>query len=210
LHHDLSVTLNAIFDSIAQQLEVSGFSLIDQFLPFPILDQLREEAVFNFENGTFKRAAIGKGIEKKSVVKIRGDRVKWLDKQLATDSMKHYWSHMDELREYLSNYFRIHLERTEAHFAMYPKGAFYARHVDQFQVSSNRVFSVILYLNPDWKTGDGGELRVYDANGGFSDYSPLHGRLILFRSDLVEHEVLQANLPRVSVTGWMRKDPLLV
>ena len=203
-------TLNIVFESIARQLEECGFALLDQAFEKSALDALRSEAMVEYEEGLFKRAAIGKGLEKKAIAEIRGDRVKWLDRAAASENQQVYWQTMDELRNFLTSYFRVHLERTEAHFAVYPEGAFYAKHLDQFQTASNRIFSVILYLNPDWVEGHGGELRVHHADGTISDFAPLYGRLILFRSDAIEHEVMVTTKPRVSLTGWMRRDPLLV
>ena len=72
-----------------------------------------------------------------------------------------------------------------------------------------RKLTAILYLNPDWKTGDGGELRLYlddDRDGGGGDgercvdLSPAGGRLVLFWSDEIPHEVLP-NAPHVVVVA---------
>ncbi|MCB0627245.1 MAG: 2OG-Fe(II) oxygenase, partial [Saprospiraceae bacterium] len=35
---------------------------------------------------------------------------------------------------------------------------------------------------------------------------PVGGRLVLFRSELLEHEVLPARRERYSLTGWLRND----
>jgi SM-20-related protein len=35
------------------------------------------------------------------------------------------------------------------------------------------------------------------------DFLPLAGRLVCFRSDMIEHEVLPATRTRMSITGWM-------
>ena len=78
--------------------------------------------------------------------------------------------------------------------------------MDQFRDQGNRVFSLILYLNKDWKPADGGQLRVYNDDGTFYDIQPIHGRVVCFRSDQILHEVLEANKPRISLTGWMRRD----
>jgi SM-20-related protein len=37
------------------------------------------------------------------------------------------------------------------------------------------------------------------------DILPLGGRLVLFLSDLIEHEVLPARRERYSITGWFRR-----
>ena len=202
--------MNSMFEAIAQQLAERGLSVSDSVLKSTRLDQLRKEAISLWKEGELKVAAVGKGLAKQRINKIRGDEVKWLDKQVATEAQLEYWTLVDGLRLHLSEFFRIHLERTELHFAVYPKGAFYSKHFDQFQTTSNRIFSIVLYLNPEWKQGDGGELRVYHSDQHSEDFEPINGRLIVFRSDAVEHEVLMANAPRVSLTGWMRRDPLLL
>lgn len=202
--------MNALAETIAGQIAEHSLSITDGVLETKTLNQLRAEALTELAEGEFHAARIGKGLEKQRVTEVRGDKVKWLDKTVATASQRAYWELVDALRVYLHDYFRIHLERTEAHFAVYPTGAYYTRHLDQFQAESNRIFSIILYLNPYWKKGDGGELRVYKNDGSFEDIAPLHGRLILFRSDVVEHEVLQAHQQRISITGWIRRDRLIL
>ena len=99
-------------------------------------------------------------------------------------------------------------------------GCKYPRHVDNVSPpsvgggSDYRKLTAILYLNPNWREGDGGELRLYlkDAGGvaaaaaidggsdgnvdRYVDLSPVGGRLVLFWSDEVPHEVLE-NAPHV-------------
>jgi SM-20-related protein len=197
------------FSTLDEQLEARSYAVLDLVLDEGILNALRTEALDEYRAGEFHEAAIGKGIAKQRMQEVRSDQVLWLDRNTASKAQAAYWALMDALRIHLSNYFRIHLERTELHYAVYPTGAYYSAHLDQFRAHSNRVFSVITYLNPEWKIGDGGELRIHHADGRFDDIEPLHGRLICFRSDEVLHEVLLANKPRVSLTGWMRRDPLI-
>ncbi|MDP4688083.1 MAG: 2OG-Fe(II) oxygenase [Salibacteraceae bacterium] len=198
-----------IYHKIAEEILENSISVNDQIIDLETVVALREEATTDYENGAFEKARIGKGIGKQRIAEIRGDQVRWLDKNRATQAHLTYWKWIDGLRNYLSEFFRIHLERTELHFAYYPKGAFYSRHLDQFKEHSDRIFSIILYLNTEWKPGDGGELRAYEKDDSFTDYPPLGGRLIIFRSDVVEHEVLEAHAPRISVTGWIRRDKLI-
>ena len=61
---------------------------------------------------------------------------------------------------------------------------------------------MICYLNPDWKPEEGGQLRMYLEEAQL-DTLPLAGRLVCFRSDQIEHEVLPATRERLSLTGWM-------
>jgi Rps23 Pro-64 3,4-dihydroxylase Tpa1-like proline 4-hydroxylase len=102
-------------------------------------------------------------------------------------------------------------------------GSKYPRHVDNvsgIHVGSNdlRKLTAILYLNPNWTSGHGGELRIYlpesdekhenednkennaelESSSSFVDLSPVGGRLVLFYSDTVPHEVLE-NAPHATV-----------
>jgi SM-20-related protein len=191
---------------VGERILEEGIAIIDGVLSPEGLLALRAEALRDFEEGNFQAARIGKGILKRRIGEIRGDRIRWLDRAAASPAQGAYWEMIDGLRTGLAEFFRVHLERTEVHFAVYPEGASYARHVDQFRAYGNRIVSVILYLNPEWTAGDGGELRIYPETGPPVDYSPLHGRLVLFRSDQMEHEVLASHCLRVSLTGWMRRD----
>lgn len=61
---------------------------------------------------------------------------------------------------------------------------------------------MICYLNENWREDEGGQLRVYFP-AGTKDFFPTAGRLVCFRSDLLEHEVLPATRERLSLTGWL-------
>ncbi len=47
----------------------------------------------------------------------------------------------------------------------------------------------------------------YRREGGARDVAPIGGRLVIFRSDQFEHEVLPARRERLSFTGWFRRRP---
>jgi SM-20-related protein len=195
-----------IFKSIAEQILSKSVAVVDDVLDHSILDELSSEALSEYRDGEFTEASIGKGVAKQRVSEVRGDKVFWLSKENTSLALAAYWGFVDGLRTYLSEFFRVHLERTELHFAVYPIGAFYTPHLDQFRDHGNRVFSLVLYLNKDWKKGDGGELRVHNDDASYNDIEPLHGRLVCFRSDQVLHEVLEAKKTRISLTGWIRRD----
>ena len=83
---------------------------------------------------------------------------------------------------------------------VYPPGAFYKKHLDQFNRDDHRKLSIICYLNNDWLPEYGGQLRMW-ISGKPIDVLPTAGRLVCFRSDMTEHEVLPATHPRLSITG---------
>lgn len=203
--------MNTEFNAIAAQVEKQAFAVYDNFLPTPTLLKLLEETNELFQEGEFRMAKIGKGIEEQRITEIRSDRIHWLAKKELTDTQQLYWNKIEELQNYLSEYFRQSLLWFECHLAIYPVGSFYLKHLDQFRVTNNRIISFILYLNPDWKPEDGGALRIYTQDG-FEDIYPEMGRFVCFRSDVVEHEVLPTYRERYSITGWMRRDevPIIV
>jgi SM-20-related protein len=63
-------------------------------------------------------------------------------------------------------------------------------------------------LNDTWEESDGGELRMFytrpDGIEDYKDFLPLGGRIVVFLSGEVPHEVLPTNKERISITGWMK------
>jgi SM-20-related protein len=92
----------------------------------------------------------------------------------------------------------------ELHYAWYPPGMAYQRHVDQPFGTSTRQVSLVLYLNEAWGDEVGGELRFYEKDGTRRDIAPLGGRLVCFRTPGREHGVLPASRDRYSLSGWFR------
>jgi len=111
---------------------------------------------------------------------------------------------IDQLKDSLNRNFFIGLEDFEGHFAIYPEGSFYKKHLDQFKTQQLRLITCILYLNFDRKTDDGGELRIYTEKETV-DILPEACKFICFRSDEIYHEVLPCKSKRFSLTGWLRK-----
>ena len=82
--------------------------------------------------------------------------------------------------------------------------SFYHRHLDCSDPLTNpRRLTAILYLNPRWDPRDGGCLRAHPlGDRGVVDIEPVGGRLLMFNSCEVEHEVLPSLAPRMAVTLW--------
>lgn len=116
--------------------------------------------------------------------------------------MQTYLNRLDELVSFLNQALFLSLKDVEAHMTVYPAGSFYKRHLDQFKQDDHRKLSVICYLNNDWKEEHGGQLRMYLLDRSL-DLLPTAGRLVIFRSDQIEHEVLPATRSRLSITGWV-------
>lgn len=159
----------------------------------------------NLQEETFKRAGIGAGTEFQVKQEIRGDYIRWLNRD-TDQQIGSFFERVDEVIANLNRLCYLSLSGAEFHMAHYPVGTFYKRHLDQFSQSSNRLISMILYLNQDWKEGDGGELKVYLAKGE-ETIAPLAKRVVFMRSDQVEHEVMMTNKDRFSLTGWLLYRP---
>jgi Rps23 Pro-64 3,4-dihydroxylase Tpa1-like proline 4-hydroxylase len=89
-----------------------------------------------------------------------------------------------------------------------PGGSSYPLHVDNPQglsVGDTRKLTCILYLNPDFEQGDGGELRIYTGMNNHVDLTPEGGRMVLFWSDEIPHEVLPT-APYTPPTGSIKDD----
>ena len=110
---------------------------------------------------------------------------------------------MDEFIRYLNRTCYSGINGYEFHYTYYEKGSSYKRHLDQFRDNQHRAYSMIMYLNDDWKPLDGGQLCIYHK-----DYSqlisPTNGKCVFFKSSELEHEVLLNFKPRMSITGWLK------
>lgn len=187
------------FETIADGLADKGYAIVDNFLSGTEIQDVLSLQLFQQEQ--LKKAGIGR--ENKQIVEgIRGDFIKWIDKTDTPAAVRKYTDKLDALREFLNQSLYLSLKDYEVHLAMYPAGSFYKRHLDQFKSDDHRKLSIILYLNDSWTESHGGQLRMYVDNDTL-DFLPLAGRLICFRSDLIEHEVLPATRERKSITGWM-------
>ncbi len=133
---------------------------------------------------------------------IRNDLTYWLEKQHHPTESK-VLENLEQVLTALKNYFRISLSHLECHFAFYPPGHFYKKHIDQTENNNKRFFSFVIYLNPNWKTSDGGKLIGYDQEQKLFEVIPHFGEMILFRSD-IPHEVETSYNERRSIAGWFR------
>ena len=87
------------------------------------------------------------------------------------------------------------------------RGACFPWHYDNPGPPSNRALTCILYLNPEWRPGDGGELRVQPFCGVAATIAPRHNRLAVFYSDRMLHRVTPSNARRrYCATVWLDGD----
>ncbi len=189
--------------SVSADLRASGISIRDQFASAAEVFALRECARAREARGDFAPARVGAQGAERRRDNIRGDFTCWLSEPLLPPE-RLLIRRMEELRLQLNRDAFLGLFELELHYARYPAGAAYSRHVDQPLGSTQRKLSLVLYLNPGWQSTDGGVLRIHNADGGFVDVEPVAGRLLCFLTPGREHEVLQARRERLSISGWFR------
>lgn len=188
---------------IATQLHETGYIVLDAPFSADLLAKLLLRCQHD-SDAHFQPAHIGRGAQKQQQQAIRGDDIRWLDEQHDTD--RSYLTCMETLRMSLNAELFLGLFDYESHYAIYAAGAGYAKHLDALQGAKNRVLSSVLYLNPDWQSGDGGELLLYAADGAkiLATLTPRYGTMILFLSETFPHQVLPSHTTRRSIAGWFR------
>ena len=201
---------SSLLATLKTALPETGWAVIPQAFSAEQSSALRHDLLELWRQGEFHAAGIGSGQQKTVNAGIRGDAVRWLEPQDSDTypAIAAFQDFLEILRLELNRELMLGLFESEAHFAIYPPGGFYQRHVDNFRGSSARLVTFILYLNENWQPGDGGELRLFvDAeDGGRSiDIAPESGKLVVFMSEQFYHEVLPARSERLSVTGWLRR-----
>jgi len=189
------------FEKVTDDLAENGFSVVDHFLSLQEVNQIIDLSEFTTGIVAMKKAGIGKTTEKQINESVRGDYIQWIDPTGAAPPVKVYVDRMKSLMSYLNRSLFLSLKDLEAHMTVYPPGSYYKRHLDQFKSDDHRKLSVICYLNAYWEETQGGQLRMYLPSGE-RDVFPIAGRLVCFRSEMIEHEVLPATRARLSLTGW--------
>jgi len=195
----------AKFEKIISSILENNYAIIDDFLPKKDIHDLKNQLIAQFENHEFKQAGIGKGTFHSNNLKIRGDNIHWIENSTHQVSEKKYIKTLFSLISYLNKTCYTGLNDLEVHYAYYPTGTFYKKHIDSFVNDNSRKFSVILYLNDHWKEEDAGELVLYLQDNKIIKIQPLAGRLVCFPSHEIPHEVTPTNNPRLSITGWLKK-----
>jgi SM-20-related protein len=171
---------------------------------------LRQECLGALAAGAFHAAGVGRG-QAQVRSEIRGDHVLWVEEERAGPAVQGILTRLERLRQTLNRELFMGLNDLELHFAAYPPGTGYQRHLDRFRDDDRRTLTVILYLNPpDWSAEDGGQLLFWTAeNAPPLKILPAGGTLVTFLSDRFWHQVLPARRQRLSLTGWFRRRSLL-
>jgi SM-20-related protein len=190
------------FKYIAANLESTGYVILPDVLPETLVDGL----LLHFKslhNAEFYQAGTGRAFNHQVNTQLRGDKIRWLEG--SHPATRAYLDWVENLRLNLNRHLYLGLFDYECHYAYYPIGTFYRKHLDTFKTNASRVLSTVLYLNPIWEPEDGGELLLYSSQDELLEtILPSYGKMAIFLSEVFPHEVLPVKKVRYSIAGWLR------
>jgi SM-20-related protein len=196
------------YEHIINQLLEQHYSIVDNFFSNTLLDELYLHLNYLYSTDKLKKSAIGKLDKFQILSEIRGDYIHWIDEQNLTPAETNFYKQLQDFIDYLNRTCYMGIVDKELHYAVYPEGTYYKKHLDVFHKDQKRKLSFILYLNKDWDPDNGGELIIYTNTNNIQKeivVVPYYGRLVVFDSQLLEHEVkLVKNTNRFSITGWFK------
>ncbi len=209
LFEQLDFVENPLYERIISDLLESGYSITDAFFSEQEVAILRASLLTKYEEDNFKKAAIGNRTNEVIAKSIRGDFILWMDESKMDATEAVFFNKVNDLVRYLNKTCFLGILQKEFHYALYPKGTFYKRHLDTFQNDDRRKLSFVFYLNDEtWKPENGGELVLYlqeNTHEVPKIVYPMPGRVVVFESQELEHEVKPVlESQRLSITGWLK------
>lgn len=199
---------NALYEQVISDIRKQQFSIVEDFFTSEEVSVLRQSLMEKHEEDEFKKAAIGNRLNETIVKSIRGDVILWMDELKADAAESLFFNKINDLIGYLNRTCFLGILHKEFHYAIYPQNTFYKRHIDTFQNDDRRKLSFVCYLNEDgWLPENGGELVLYlNENDKETEkvIYPFPGRVVIFESQIIEHEVKPVNTQRLSITGWLK------
>ncbi|MCH8534686.1 MAG: 2OG-Fe(II) oxygenase [Flavobacteriaceae bacterium] len=207
IFEELAFQENPLFERIITSLLDQKYAVVEDFFSPELIHQLRQVLLQKNEENSLKKAAIGNKTNQFIAREIRGDFIQWMDQSKANAVENTFFQRIENFINYLNKTCFMGILHKEFHYALYPKGTFYERHLDTFKNDDRRILSMVLYLNDQHWTieKNGGELVIYTANGKDISLAPYPGRLVIFESHFLEHEVKPVKSgERLSITGWLK------
>lgn len=196
--------LNPLYEVIIDDLLENQYAVCDAFFSDEAVQIMRAELENKLETSEFKKSAIGNKSDEKIVDAVRGDYIFWLEEDDNTAASETFFNKINDFVAYINATCYLGISAKEFHYAMYPEGTFYKRHLDVFKNDTRRKLSIVCYLNDEnWQPEFGGELVIYKPENDITIY-PLKGRVVIFESQILEHEVKPVQRKRFSITGWLK------
>ncbi|WP_339609717.1 2OG-Fe(II) oxygenase [uncultured Planktosalinus sp.] len=208
IFEQLEFVENPMYERIISDLMEQQYSIVEGFFSADEVIALRNSLLEKYEEDAFKKAAIGNRVNEIIEKSVRGDFILWLNELEVNAAEKTFFKRLNNMISYLNKTCFMGILFKEFHYALYPKGTFYKRHLDTFQNDDRRKLSMVCYLNEEnWQPEYGGELVLYLNEYGkevAKTIYPFPGRMVIFESQILEHEVKPVEQKRMSITGWLK------
>ncbi len=151
-----------------------GWAYAPQALDPDLITALRADALHLIAEGEVKAAAIGRGDLEQRAPQIRKTSIAWMDG--ASQAQRDFLEGCEAMRLSINRALFAGLFEFEAHYAHYPLGGFYKRHLDAFsgpaqtggpsamfgpRAGRSRIVSCVVYLNDNWRDEEGGQLALW-------------------------------------------------
>lgn len=195
--------MEKIFNTLINSFIENKVGIAENFLSESLSLNLKENLKTLYQERQLLSAGTGKNTNVEYNKLFRSDIIYWLDRKHNNIHENSFLDLMDDFVKHLNATCYTGITSYEFHYTLYEKGSFYKKHLDQFRNNDSRKYSMIMYLNTEWKENDGGELCIHHEDSS-QNISPLNGRTVFFKSNELEHEVLITNKPRMSITGWLK------
>lgn len=192
------------FETLIASFIEDNIGIADDFLSADLCQHLKENMLTLNESDLMETAGVGNDGKMVFDNLIRNDKIYWLDKKHNNEFENAFLDQIDAFVAHLNKTCFTNIKSYEFHYSLYEIGSFYRPHFDQFEDDDKRQFSMVSYLNANWKNNDGGELQIYQ-NHSNQKIAPIQGKTIFFKSHDLEHEVLVTNERRFSITGWLKR-----
>lgn len=195
--------MHSSFDTLIDSFILDKVGIAENFLSEALALHLSENLTTLFAQQLLYDAGTGNETAALQDKRIRSDKIYWLDCKHNNIHENAFFDLMDKFVLHLNRCCYAGITCYEFHYSLYEQGNFYQKHFDQFRNNGSRQYSMITYLNLDWKETDGGELCIHHSNH-LQHISPNNCKSIFFKSSELEHEVLVTNKSRMSITGWLK------
>lgn len=195
--------MEKIFAVLIDSFIESKVGIVNNFLTTELAQHLKQ----NLKDLYQKQSMVAAGTGNEAIIShnklVRSDVIYWLDRKHNDLHENDFFDLIDRFVLFLNETCYTGITGYEFHYTLYEKGSFYKKHIDQFQHNGSRAYSMVMYLNENWKLIDGGELCIHHDDR-LQNISPINGKSVFFKSSELAHEVLITNEPRMSITGWLK------
>ncbi len=191
------------FETLISSFIKENVGIAEHFLSEELSNHLKANLLSLLKQNLLVAAGTGNDEKISHDKAVRSDSIYWLDREHNNEYENEFFDQIDDFIKYLNRSCFAGITAYEFHYSLYETGAFYKKHLDQFNNNPSRKYSMISYLNSDWKESDGGQLLIHQ-NYNNKKISPTQGKTVFFKSNELQHEVLVTQERRMSITGWLK------